>query len=37
MAFVRGADLYEVGLNNEAFTKADVDMFADMGIDIDNV
>ena len=32
MDFVRRSDLYEVGLNNEAFTKADVDMFAEMGI-----
>ena len=30
MAFVRRSDLWEVGLNNEAFTKADVDMLADM-------
>ena len=34
MAFVRRSDLWEVGLNNEAFTKADVDMFADMGIKV---
>ena len=34
MAFVRSADLWEVGLNNEAFTKADVDMLADMGIKV---
>ena len=32
MEFVRRSDLWEVGLNNEAFTNADVDMFADMGI-----
>ena len=32
MDFVRRSDLWEVGLNNEAFTKADVDMLADMGI-----
>ncbi len=34
MAFVRSADLYEVGLNNEAFTKADVDMLAALGIKV---
>lgn len=34
MAFVKSADLYEVGLNNEAFTKADVDMLAEMGIKV---
>ena len=34
MAFVRRSDLWEVGLNNEAFTKADVDMLADMGIKV---
>lgn len=34
MSFVRNADLYEVGLNNEAFTKEDVDMLADMGIKV---
>jgi glycerophosphoryl diester phosphodiesterase len=34
MAFVRAADLWEVGLNDGAFTKADVDMFADMGIKV---
>ena len=32
MDFVRRSDLYEVGLNNEAFTKEDVDMLAGMGI-----
>ena len=32
MEFVRRSDLWEVGLNNEAFTKDDVDMLADMGI-----
>ena len=32
MDFVRRSDLWEVGLNNEAFTKADVEMFAGMGI-----
>ena len=32
MDFVRRSDLWEVGLNNEAFTKRDVEMFADMGI-----
>lgn len=32
MDFVRRSDLYEVGLNNEAFTKEDVDMLAEMGI-----
>lgn len=32
MEFVRRSDLWEVGLNNEAFTKADVDMLAEMGI-----
>ena len=34
MEFVRRSDLWEVGLNNEAFTKADVDMLADMGIKV---
>ena len=34
MDFVRRSDLWEVGLNNEAFTKADVDMLADMGIKV---
>ena len=34
MAFVRSADLWEVGLNNEAFTKADVEMFEAMGIKV---
>ncbi len=34
MAFVKNADLYEVGLNNEAFTKEDVDMLAEMGIKV---
>ncbi len=32
MAFIRRSDLYEVGLNNEAFTKDDVDMLAGMGV-----
>ena len=32
MDFVRRSDLWEVGLNDGAFTKADVDMFAGMGI-----
>ncbi len=34
MEFVRRSDLWEVGLNNEAFTKADVDMLAEMGIKV---
>ena len=34
MDFVRRSDLWEVGLNNEAFTKADVDMLAQMGIQV---
>ena len=34
MAFVRRSDLWEVGLNNEAFTKADVEMLAEMGIKV---
>lgn len=34
MEFVRRSDLYEVGLNNEAFTKEDVDMLAEMGIKV---
>ncbi len=34
MDFVRRSDLWEVGLNNEAFTKADVEMFAEMGIQV---
>ena len=32
MEFVRRSDLWEVGLNDGAFTKADVEMLADMGI-----
>ena len=32
MDFVRRSDLWEVGLNNEAFTKADVEMLAGMGV-----
>ena len=34
MDFVCRSDLWEVGLNNEAFTKADVQMFADRGIKV---
>ena len=34
MDFVRRSDLWEVGLNNEAFTKADVEMLAGMGIKV---
>ena len=34
MDFVKRSDLWEVGLNNEAFTKEDVDMFASMGIKV---
>lgn len=34
MAFVRNADLYEVGLNSGDFGKADVDAFAGMGIKV---
>ncbi len=34
MDFVKKSDLWEVGLNNEAFTKDDVDMFASMGIKV---
>ena len=34
MDFVRRSDLWEVGLNNEAFTKADVEMLAEMGIKV---
>lgn len=34
MAFVKKSDLYEVGLNNEAFTKKDVDMLAEMGVKV---
>ena len=34
MDFVRRSDLYEVGLNDGAFTKADVDMFESMGIKV---
>ncbi|MBE6835463.1 MAG: glycerophosphodiester phosphodiesterase [Ruminococcaceae bacterium] len=34
MDFVRRSDLWEVGLNNEAFTKEDVDMFDGMGIKV---
>ena len=32
MEFVRRSDLWEVGLNNEAFTREDVEMLAGMGI-----
>lgn len=34
MEFVKNSDLWEVGLNNEAFTKEDVDMLGDMGIKV---
>lgn len=34
MDFVKKSDLWEVGLNNEAFTKEDVDMLAEMGIKV---
>ncbi len=34
MAFVRRSDLWEVGLNNEAFTGKDVEMFEEMGIKV---
>lgn len=34
MDFVKRSDLWEVGLNNEAFTKEDVDMFEAMGIKV---
>ena len=34
MDFVKRSDLWEVGLNNEAFTKEDVDMFASLGIKV---
>lgn len=34
MDFVKRSDLYEVGLNNEAFTKTDVDMLAEMGVKV---
>ncbi len=34
MEFVRRSDLYEVGLNDGAFTKADVDLLAEMGIKV---
>lgn len=34
MDFVRRSDLWEVGLNNEAFTKEDVEMFEGMGIKV---
>lgn len=34
MAFVRSADLWEVGLNDGAFTKKDVEMFENMGIKV---
>ena len=34
MEFVRRSDLYEVGLNDGAFTKADVDMLAELGIKV---
>ena len=34
MDFIRRSDLWEVGLNNEAFTKADVEMLAGMGIKV---
>jgi hypothetical protein len=34
MDFVKRSDLWEVGLNNEAFTKKDVEMFESMGIKV---
>jgi len=34
MDFVKRSDLWEVGLNNEAFTKDDVEMFENMGIKV---
>jgi len=34
MDFVKRSDLWEVGLNNEAFTKEDVEMFESMGIKV---
>ncbi|MBR5113622.1 MAG: hypothetical protein IK097_09405 [Clostridia bacterium] len=34
MNFVRRSDLWEVGLNNEAFTGEDVEMFESMGIKV---
>ena len=34
MEFVKKSDLWEVGLNNEAFTKEDVDMLNGMGIKV---
>lgn len=34
MDFIRRSDLWEVGLNNEAFTKADVEMLAGMGVKV---
>ncbi len=34
MDFVNRSDLWEVGLNNEAFTKKDVEMFESMGIKV---
>ena len=34
MEFIRRSDLWEVGLNDGAFTKADVDMLAEMGIKV---
>ena len=34
MEFVRRSDLWEVGLNNEAFTKADVELLAELGIKV---
>jgi glycerophosphoryl diester phosphodiesterase len=34
MDFVKRSDLWEVGLNNEAFTKEDVEMFREMGINV---
>lgn len=34
MEFIKDFDLYEVGLNNEAFTKEDVEMLAERGIKV---
>lgn len=34
LAFIENSDLYEVGLNNEAFDKKDVDMLAEKGIKV---
>ena len=37
MEFVKRSDLWEVGLNNEAFTKEDVDRVATLALEADGL